>query len=286
MLLYLHRLRLYRLMKPRQSAFMDQDHQNQQCAPKHILHINFKNMKTWLLFCRTISAFLNECLHILPLWRGSLSSRPQALGWIHFYLFVVWHWLVVQRGESQEEQDPHMKTCQSQGSAKAGKREDKRGTTAAFPTSVWKENTFLSHSLPVCWISRFESGRGDTQIQTQAGTRSRRPVKVVGLKMSLLSYCQMRQKTYSHFVNMQLSMMFLNLLLAVFHIYCWSSHLTLHKSHFFLCRNSLNHWLCFYLIVKRLRHVSICWFWANKLGYAKHGFIRSWWYRLRCGWLQ
>lgn len=45
---------------------------------------------------------------------------------------------------------------------KAEKRAGKRGTTGASPTSIWKENTFLSDSLPVCRISVFESGIGQT----------------------------------------------------------------------------------------------------------------------------
>lgn len=162
-------------MKPRQSTFMDQDHQNQQWAPECILHINFKNIKNMnvLVFCRT--TFIEECLHILPFHCLPLLSPP-GLGWIYFNLFVAWHRLVVQRSESQEEQDPHMKTCQSRGFGEGRQERGQERCHAASPTGLWKENTFLSHSLPVCWISLLESGK---RRHKQTDAHSRHLVKVV-----------------------------------------------------------------------------------------------------------
>lgn len=65
------------------------------------------------------------------------------------------------------------------GLEKAEKREDKRDAVAASPSSIWKENTFLSHSLPVCWISQFESTRGETHRHMCSHTHSWHLMKAV-----------------------------------------------------------------------------------------------------------
>lgn len=140
----------------------------------------FMNMKTWRFFYRITTKLLNQCLDIYLFFFMAPSLRVPSWSYFTYLLFDTGYCAkerVAGRTESTYEDMPIT------GVEKAQKREDKRGATAASPTSVWKENTFLSHSLPVCRISLFESWGGDTHRHRHAETHTGNlMMKVVGLK--------------------------------------------------------------------------------------------------------
>lgn len=121
-----------------------------------------------------------------------------ALGWIYFLLICCLTLASRTKGRVAGRTGSTYEDMSITGLEEAEKREDKWGATAASPSSVWKENTFLSRSLPVWRLSLFEWGRGDRH--RHGDTHIRHLIKVVGLKRAyshnvkwhkiLLSYCE------------------------------------------------------------------------------------------------
>lgn len=171
---------------------MDQDHQNQLSVLKCILHINFKNMKTQMFFCRTASIFINKWASA---YSTSFPSCPQLWdGFIlfYFYSFVVWHRLVVQRSESQRGTGSTYEDMPITGLEKAEERERTREVPRQPLQPAFEKRIHFCHThFPSAGSAGLSRERGDTHRQHTGGyTHTRHLLKVAGLK-----------RAYSHTVK-------------------------------------------------------------------------------------